>query len=58
MIVVDEAHHTLSDGYQRVLTYFDEARVLPADLPEDWQDSLIVAPEGTDVGLTEQHGYN
>lgn len=31
---------------------------LPADLPEDWQDSLIVAPEGADVGLTEQHGYN
>ena len=31
---------------------------LPADLPEDWQDSLIVAPEGADVGLAEQHGYN
>ena len=31
---------------------------LPADLPEDWQDSQIVAPEGADVGLTEQHGYN
>ena len=31
---------------------------LPADLPEDWQDSQIVAPEGVDVGLTEQHGYN
>lgn len=28
VIVVDEAHHALSDGYQRVLTYFDEARVL------------------------------
>ena len=31
---------------------------LPADLPEDWQDGQIVAPEGADVGLTEQHGYN
>lgn len=31
---------------------------LPADLPEDWQDNQIVAPEGADVGLTEQHGYN
>lgn len=31
---------------------------LPADLPEDWQDNQFVAPEGTDVGLTEQHGYN
>ena len=28
VIVVDEAHHALSDGYQRVLTYFEEARVL------------------------------
>jgi len=31
---------------------------LPADLPEDWQDNQIVAPEGADAGLTEQHGYN
>lgn len=31
---------------------------LPADLPEDWQDGQIVAPQGPDVGLTEQHGYN
>lgn len=31
---------------------------LPADLPEDWQDNQIVAPQGADVGLTEQHGYN
>ena len=27
-IVVDEAHHALSDGYQRVLNHFAEARVL------------------------------
>lgn len=31
---------------------------LPADLPEDWQPSQIVAPNGTDVGETQQHGYN
>ena len=31
---------------------------LPADLPEDWQPSQTVAPNGTDVGETEQHGYN
>ena len=31
---------------------------LPADLPEDWQNDQIVAPVGTDVDLTQQHGYN
>lgn len=31
---------------------------LPADLPEDWVEVQKVAPDGTDVGLTEQHGYN
>lgn len=31
---------------------------LPADLPEDWADSQIVAPSGASVGLSEQHGYN
>ena len=31
---------------------------LPADLPEDWNAGQIVAPDGTAVGLTEQHGYN
>lgn len=31
---------------------------LPADLPEDWQQGQIVSPNGTDVGLTKQHGYN
>lgn len=31
---------------------------LPADLPENWQAEQIVAPDGTSVGLTEQHGYN
>lgn len=28
VIVVDEAHHVLYDGYQRVLAHFDGARVL------------------------------
>lgn len=31
---------------------------LPADLPTNWQPNQIVAPDGTDVGLTEQAGYN
>ena len=31
---------------------------LPADLPEDWEANDIVAPEGADAGLSEQHGYN
>ena len=31
---------------------------LPADLPEDWNIAQTVAPDGTKVGLTEQHGYN
>ena len=31
---------------------------LPADLPENWSLGQIVSPAGTDVGLTQQHGYN
>ena len=31
---------------------------LPADLPENWTEGQTVAPNGTDAGLTEQHGYN
>ena len=31
---------------------------LPADLPENWTEGHTVAPDGTDAGLTEQHGYN
>lgn len=31
---------------------------LPADLPENWQNDQIVAPIGTNVDLTQQHGYN
>lgn len=31
---------------------------LPADLPEDWAENEIVAPEGQSVGMTQQHGYN
>ena len=31
---------------------------LPADLPENWALDQIVAPDGTSVGLTQQHGYN
>lgn len=31
---------------------------LPADLPEDWASGEIVAPNGADVSLSTQHGYN
>lgn len=31
---------------------------LPADLPENWTQGQIVSPNGTEVGLSEQHGYN
>lgn len=31
---------------------------LPADLPENWTYGQTVGPNGTDVGLTTQHGYN
>lgn len=31
---------------------------LPADLPENWTQGQIVSPNGTETGLTEQHGYN
>lgn len=31
---------------------------LPADLPEDWAENDIVAPNGADAGLSQQHGYN
>ena len=31
---------------------------LPADLPEDWVENQIVAPEGQSVGLSQQHRYN
>ncbi len=38
VIVVDEAHHALSDGYQRVLTHFEEARVLGVTATPDRGD--------------------
>ena len=31
---------------------------LPADLPENWIAGQTVAPNGSDVGLAEQYGYN
>ena len=31
---------------------------LPADLPTNWQENDIVAPNGADAGLSQQHGYN
>lgn len=37
-IVIDEAHHCLSDGYQRVLSYFNEANVLGVTATPDRGD--------------------
>ena len=31
---------------------------LPADLPTNWTQGQTVSPNGTEVGLTKQHGYN
>lgn len=31
---------------------------LPHDLPENWTSNNFVSPGGTEVGLTERHGYN
>ncbi len=31
---------------------------LPADLPTDWSTEQYVSPNGTEVGLSRQHGYN
>lgn len=31
---------------------------LSKDLPENWDDTKYVSPNGTEVGLTEKHGYN
>jgi len=37
-IIVDEAHHCISDSYQRVLNHFDEARVLGVTATPDRGD--------------------
>jgi superfamily II DNA or RNA helicase len=37
-IVVDEAHHCISDGYQRVLNYFEDAKVLGVTATADRGD--------------------
>ena len=37
-IVIDEAHHALSDGYQRVLSHFEEAKVLGVTATPDRGD--------------------
>ena len=37
-IIVDEAHHVLSDGYQMVLNYFDQANVLGVTATADRGD--------------------
>lgn len=37
-IIVDEAHHCISDGYQRVLNYFNESKVLGVTATPDRGD--------------------
>jgi superfamily II DNA or RNA helicase len=37
-IIVDEAHHTLSDSYRRILSYFDGAKVLGVTATPDRGD--------------------
>ena len=37
-IVIDEAHHAISDGYQRVLQHFESANVLGVTAPPDRGD--------------------
>lgn len=37
-IIVDEAHHCLSDGYQKVLTHFNQAKVLGVTATPDRGD--------------------
>ena len=37
-IVIDEAHHALSDGYQRVLEHFDQAKILGVTATPDRGD--------------------
>lgn len=37
-IIIDEAHHCLSDGYQRVLSHFSEAKVLGVTATPDRGD--------------------
>lgn len=37
-IIVDEAHHAISDSYQRVLNYFEEAKVLGVTATPDRGD--------------------
>jgi superfamily II DNA or RNA helicase len=37
-IIVDEAHHVLSESYQRILEYFDEAKVLGVTATPDRGD--------------------
>lgn len=31
---------------------------LPADLPTNWTQGQIISPNGTEVGLSQKHGYN
>ena len=43
LIVVDEAHHTLAESYQRVLGYFEDACVLGVTATPDRGDKRLLA---------------
>lgn len=40
------------------ISTFAASTPLPADLPTDWQAGDTIAPNGADVGKSEQYGYN
>lgn len=40
-IIIDEAHHSISDSYQKILVYFDEAKVLGVTATPDRGDMKI-----------------
>jgi superfamily II DNA or RNA helicase len=42
LIVVDEAHHALAESYQRVLGYFEDARVLGVTATPDRGDKRLL----------------
>ena len=33
-IIIDEAHHAITDGYRRILDYFENAKVLGVTAPQ------------------------
>lgn len=44
-IIIDEAHHAITDGYQRVLEHFPEANVLGVTATPDRGDMAVLSPD-------------